>query len=236
MFVADLSLCFIENQKKEKKSPNPNVLFELGYAVKTLGWERVICLCNTDYGDEYTFDIAHNRITTFSLEGKSKKEVKGDIAKIVFSNIRDIRKQPPRAKSGAATHIIGPYDFKSRKVISALVPIEIIKQESFVLHNEELLNEAYTLLTEIQELINRIEAIGTGKDKSQTAFAKRLASTAQIQYQLSDVVHAMAESYRSSETPVVWKDVEEDKSRIKRWLRTDVSDEFFGLGGLKQVV
>ena len=236
LFVADLSLCFIENQKKEKKSPNPNVLFELGYAVKTLGWERVICLCNTDYGDEYPFDIAHNRITTFSLEGKSTKEVKGDIAKIVFSNIRDIRKQPPRAKSGVATHIIGSYDFKSRKVISALVPIEIIKQESFVLHNEELLNEAYTLLTEIQELTNRIEAIGTGKDKSQTAFAKRLASTAQIQYQLSDVVHAMAESYRSSETPVVWKDVEEDKARIKRWLRTDVSDGFFGLGGLKQVV
>ena len=92
------------------------------------------------------------------------------------------------------------------------------------------------MLTEIQELTNRIEAIGTGKDKSQTAFAKRLASTAQIQYQLSDVVHAMAESYRSSETPVVWKDVEEDKARIKRWLRTDVSDGFFGLGGLKQVV
>lgn len=37
LFVADLSLCFIENQKKEKKSPNPNVLFELGYAVKPWG-------------------------------------------------------------------------------------------------------------------------------------------------------------------------------------------------------
>lgn len=47
LFVADLSLCFTEDQEKEKRSPNPNVLLELGYAVKTLGWDRVICLCNT---------------------------------------------------------------------------------------------------------------------------------------------------------------------------------------------
>lgn len=86
LFIADLSLCFSENQKGEKKSPNPNVLLELGYAVKTLGWERVICLCNTEYGDDYPFDIAHNRITNYTLVGKSKKEVKADIARIIFIN------------------------------------------------------------------------------------------------------------------------------------------------------
>ena len=37
LFIADLSLCFTEDRQNEKKSPNPNVLLELGYAVKTLG-------------------------------------------------------------------------------------------------------------------------------------------------------------------------------------------------------
>ena len=60
LFIADLSLCFTGDQRNEMKSPNPNVLFELGYAVKAIGWERVICLCNIDYGDKYPFDIAHN--------------------------------------------------------------------------------------------------------------------------------------------------------------------------------
>jgi len=236
LFIADLSLCFTENQNKEKKSPNPNVLLELGYAVKTLGWERVICLCNTDYGDEYPFDVAHNRITDFSLEGKIKKEVKGDIAKIIFTNIRDIRKQPLRAKAGAATHIIGSYSFDSHKVTNTLVPVEISKQESYVLHNEELLIEANTLFTEIQELTSRIKAVRAEEDKFRAALPKQTELPIKTNSQLSDDVHAMAELYKASETPVVWKDVQEDKARIRHWLDTDVSDDFFNMGGLKQVV
>lgn len=45
LFVADVSLCFTNNDKG-KKSPNPNVLIELGYAIKVLGWERIICVFN----------------------------------------------------------------------------------------------------------------------------------------------------------------------------------------------
>lgn len=91
------------------------MILELGYAVKALGWERVICFCNTDFRSEYPFDTEHNRITDFSLERKSKKEVKADIAKIIFINIRDVRKQVPRAKQGMATHIVGTYDFDNKK-------------------------------------------------------------------------------------------------------------------------
>ena len=48
LFVADVSLCFSGDVKKEqdgkgliKHSPNPNVLLELGYAVKTQGRPRL---------------------------------------------------------------------------------------------------------------------------------------------------------------------------------------------------
>lgn len=236
LFIADLSLCYTEDQAKEKKSPNPNVLLELGYAVKTLSWERVICLCNTDFGDKYPFDIAHNRITGFSLDGKSKKEVKADIAKIIFTNIRDLRKQTPRAKAGRATHIMGTYDFELHMVTDVLMPIEISRQESFVLHNEELLDEASQVLDEIQELTNNLMVIGGKEDKTKNALSKKSESSGEVESSLPEVVHVLAASYKLSETPVVWKDIGADKARIKRWLGIDVPDEFFDLGGLKQVV
>ena len=47
--------------------PNPNVMFELGFAVRSLGWDRVICICNEEYGDVETqpFDISKHRIITY---------------------------------------------------------------------------------------------------------------------------------------------------------------------------
>ncbi|MCR5324860.1 MAG: nucleotide-binding protein [Lachnospiraceae bacterium] len=71
---SDLSF---ENAKK-KYTPNPNVLIELGYAVKCLGWNRVICLINTDYGDieQLPFDLEHQRVTAYNLDDteRTKKQ------------------------------------------------------------------------------------------------------------------------------------------------------------------
>lgn len=232
LFIADLSLCFTEDNNKEKKSPNPNVLLELGYAVKTLGLERVICLCNTDYGNKYPFDIAHNRITVFSLEGRNRKEVSSDIARIIFINIRDLRKQMPRAKNGMAAHVIGKYDPGSHKVINALMPIEISKQEGYVLHNEELLEEAKELVTEILELTDKLKDIKDEKDEFQ--MDKINSQTSSIKTQAENI-QTMAELLMSSGIPVVWRKKKEDKERIKKWIGIDVTDDFFDMGKLKRV-
>ena len=231
LFIADVSLCFSGSVKKEKRSPNPNVLLELGYAVRTLGWERIICLCNTDFGEEYPFDISHNRITDFSLEGKSKKEVLGDVARIIFSNIRDIRKLKPIAKMGETAHIVGTYDFEKRAVIESLIPIEINKQEGYILHNKELLEEAKQLFAEIQDLTSKIQVVAI-KDENlqnisseQDDFIDGLDSIKKLTYGLMD-----------TEIPVVWKDVEIETKAIKRWLGVEISEEFFNLGNLKQKV
>lgn len=236
LFIADLSLCFTEDQKRRKRSPNPNVMLELGYAVKALGWERVICLCNTDFGNEYPFDIEHIRITDFSLEDKSKKEVKADIAKIIFINIRDIRKQVPRAKQGRATHIVGTYDFSSKKVITELMPIEIRKQESYMLHNEVLLDEAKELIAEIERLTNQITIAQKAAIEPPVELSAKSVLPDTQQSHLSGMIHLMGESYKASETPVVWSDEEDDCERIKRWLGINVPEDFFALGGLKKTV
>ena len=48
IFVCDVSI--INKRSKFRKTPNPNVLFELGYAIKTLGLERIVMVMNTAFG------------------------------------------------------------------------------------------------------------------------------------------------------------------------------------------
>lgn len=38
IFICDLSI--INKDFQGRKTPNPNVIFELGYAIKSLGWEK----------------------------------------------------------------------------------------------------------------------------------------------------------------------------------------------------
>ena len=243
LFIADLSLCFTGDVKSEKRTPNPNVMFELGYAVKTLDWERVICLCNSDFGTDYPFDIAHNRITHYSLEGNRRKEVKSDIAKNIFKNIRDLRDGEPRTKAGVATHIVGTYCFEEKKVIRSLVPLGIGMSESYTLHNEELVEESKNLVSEILGITKRIQEMQEEDESLKEIVADGISTTkpealdsllAEYQSATPEVVHSIAESFRASEIPVVWKDAECDKERIKRWVNIEVSDDFFNLGELKQ--
>lgn len=69
MFVADVSI--INNRtRKYRKMVNPNVLIELGYAVRTIGWENVICIFNTKYGnpEDLPFDIRSRRLLLYNSD------------------------------------------------------------------------------------------------------------------------------------------------------------------------
>lgn len=67
IFVADVTI--VNPDYAGRKTPNPNVLIELGYAVRALGWERIICVVNTDHCrlEDLPFDIRNNRTTTYSV-------------------------------------------------------------------------------------------------------------------------------------------------------------------------
>lgn len=60
-FVADLT--FTARSESGKLSPNPNVLIELGYAARSIGWERTILVINKKYGraKHLPFDILQHR-------------------------------------------------------------------------------------------------------------------------------------------------------------------------------
>lgn len=55
--------------------PNPNVLIELGYAAKHLGWNRVVCLFNEAVCSpkDLPFDISHRRLTPYCCKDISQK-------------------------------------------------------------------------------------------------------------------------------------------------------------------
>lgn len=66
VFVADVSII---NRGEKRPSPNPNVLIELGYAMKALGQEKYILVMNTAYGipEELPFDLRMKYVITYEI-------------------------------------------------------------------------------------------------------------------------------------------------------------------------
>ncbi|MGM3308367.1 hypothetical protein ACSQ6I_20720 [Anabaena sp. WFMT] len=67
VFVCDISI--INLNTPSRPTPNPNVLLELGYAIKTLGWENVIMVMNTAFGkpEVLPFDLRMRRVITYNM-------------------------------------------------------------------------------------------------------------------------------------------------------------------------
>ena len=78
--VSDLTfIAFSTHPESPKHCSNPNVLFELGYAMHAVGPERLICVMNEAHGEakHQIFDLAHRRYPIrFSSpsEKRSRKE------------------------------------------------------------------------------------------------------------------------------------------------------------------
>lgn len=92
IFICDVSI--VNSEQGGRKTPNPNVLIELGYAAKSLGWERVILVMNTAVGkpEDLPFDLRMRRVIQykFNLEEGEKSEVKialSNTIKLAISSI-----------------------------------------------------------------------------------------------------------------------------------------------------
>jgi hypothetical protein len=78
VFVADVSI--INSGAGMRSMPNPNVLFELGYAVAELGWENVILVQNDAFGGpaDLPFDLRGRRTVVYrARDGFDRAEVRG---------------------------------------------------------------------------------------------------------------------------------------------------------------
>lgn len=91
LFVADVSITMTDDGNK-KKSPNANVLFELGYAKGILNDENVLMIFNSAFGkiEDLPFDLRGKRIMQYYCAENSNQESK-------HKNKDDLTKQLQRA-------------------------------------------------------------------------------------------------------------------------------------------
>ncbi len=100
-FVADVS---IVNQGADgRKTPNPNVLLELGFAAKALGWGRVVLVFNTATGDptvDLPFDLRPRRRIEYRAEpnetdrSEAKKHLMGTMEDAIRQMIDQEHQRP----------------------------------------------------------------------------------------------------------------------------------------------
>ena len=84
LFLADLTFVGSSEEREGKESkllPNSNVVLELGYAARSVGWERVIAVMNTAYGppSQMIFDVLHRR---WPIEFELKEGETGRISEV----------------------------------------------------------------------------------------------------------------------------------------------------------
>lgn len=94
IFVCDISI--ININENGRKTPNPNVLYELGFASAILGWERIIMIQNTAFGkiEDLPFDLRGRRVLQYNIdastENKAEKreKLKNNLSNILKSALR----------------------------------------------------------------------------------------------------------------------------------------------------
>ncbi|HEY3321219.1 MAG TPA: hypothetical protein VGP72_12185 [Planctomycetota bacterium] len=97
-FVADLSII---NSGYGRPSPNPNVLFELGYAWKHLTESRIILVVNTVFGEpeQLPFDLRTKRVMAYRIaeDATEKGQERRKLQAKMEHAIRDIIGIEPKA-------------------------------------------------------------------------------------------------------------------------------------------
>lgn len=94
-FVADVTI--INPRARARKSPNPNVLLELGFAVATIGWDRILLVQNTFYGppEGLPFDLRGRRIITYCADpnrgdrAESRALLQGRLESVIASALKN---------------------------------------------------------------------------------------------------------------------------------------------------
>lgn len=96
VFVADITT--VTPSGTVRPCANPNVLFELGYAVAELGWDRVVLLFNQSIGtfpSDLPFDIAQNRVAAYSLNGDTHSSP-AELDNIIHAAVQMVLKKNPK--------------------------------------------------------------------------------------------------------------------------------------------
>jgi hypothetical protein len=101
--VADVTI--VNSGSKHRPTPNPNVLVELGYALKALTPRRAILVQNTAFGgpEDLPFDLRQKRVLTYSspedapTRAHERQRLQAALREALRSLLADLRVQRPTA-------------------------------------------------------------------------------------------------------------------------------------------
>jgi hypothetical protein len=157
VLVCDVSLV---TNAGGRPSPNPNVLVELGYGLRALGWERIVLVMNTAFGgpEQLPFDLKMRRALTYNLSEDEKdraparKELRGK-AEAVLRDVLAHRQQPaPSAPSPKALALASIDAAKADQaarsrdfMVSLVSELDAVRAQSASPFNDEALVELLPL-------------------------------------------------------------------------------------------
>ncbi len=187
IFVCDVSI--INKDANSRPTPNPNVLIELGYAMKTLGEGKFIMVMNTAFGtpEQLPFDLRTRRIITYNMpeDNQEKSTERNKLAKYFERAIRPILQsleEQIKRKLSIAEQVkldikrdvpwsgnkIKKYIKQLDSKIKELTP----KFSEKTVENEDLLIKAINLTEELViEFAGIVEVIATTKESMSAAIS-----------------------------------------------------------------
>ncbi|QEC51951.1 hypothetical protein EDD80_1185 [Anseongella ginsenosidimutans] len=141
IFVADISI--INRGSSGRETPNPNVLIELGYALRVLNFERIVLTFNLAYGKigSLPFDLRGRRVMTYTLTENSNER---------SEERKRLEKHLGGALRAAIEHI--PVHEEAPLALPSINAIELDKPNKIVLLRRDLNN-----------LIDRIHSLAPKK-------------------------------------------------------------------------
>ncbi|ORE84899.1 hypothetical protein ATO7_16469 [Oceanococcus atlanticus] len=104
---ADVFVCDITTINSSvtsgRKVPNPNVVFELGFAAALLGWQRIILLFNESVGkfpEDLPFDFDRHRASTYKTSDQPTPKQAKRLEKLLQVAIQAVLDDNPERPSG----------------------------------------------------------------------------------------------------------------------------------------
>ena len=90
IIVADVSI--VCGPETKRQTPNPNVMIEVGYALKSLNFERIILVFNSAFGtiESLPFDLRMRRLIVYSAarEDRDRAAARADLARKLEKALR----------------------------------------------------------------------------------------------------------------------------------------------------
>jgi hypothetical protein len=232
LFIADVSIVgsYEDTNGRLKHTPNANVLIELGYAVRVLGWDRVICIINADHGgaERLPFDLCHHRVLSYSIEKSSKNDIRNEIRDVISSTVMTMMENGLRAKAGFASYVVGCYDASIMKVVKQLIPTEIREGEYSRSHIIELKKEIRGFVEKIQGMV-LTQAVKDSSVNGDTLEGVTISSNEKKNALSFDL-------FSFSKVKIKDDDARDIREYTKKFFDIDLNDDFFYLGDLEESI